>query len=167
MPQPFNPTFLEAFPMPQATHADAELILKLYDARREAEIRKARHWWTTAFWPESADDVVKVMRSIGAQENAWLRQVLGYWSMASSFVSHGVLNEDLFFEPSFSGEMFFIYAKLEPYLPELREKLQNPLLLANLEKLIHSPKGQERYKVISKNVENLRKTRAESMAKAS
>ena len=153
--------------MPQATHADAELILKLYDARREAEIRKARHWWTTTFWPESADDVVKIMRSIGAQENAWIRQVLGYWSMASSFVSHGVLNEDLFFEPSFSGEMFFIYAKIEPYLPELREKLQNPLLLAKLEKLVHSPKGQELYKVISKNVENLRKARAESMAKAS
>jgi hypothetical protein len=87
--------------------------------------------------------------------------------MASSFVSHGVLNEDLFFEPSFSGEMFFIYAKIEPFLKEIREKLQNPLLLVNLEKLIHSPKGQELYKVISKNVENLRKTRAESMAKAS
>jgi hypothetical protein len=107
------------------------------------------------------------MRSIGAQENAWIRQVLGYWSMASSFVSHGVLNEDLFFEPSFSGEMFFIYAKVEPFLPELREKMQNPLLLANLEKLAHSEKGKERYKVISKNVENLRKARMENMAKAS
>jgi hypothetical protein len=153
--------------MAQPSYADAELILKLYDARREAEIRKARHWWTTAFWPESADDIVKVMRSIDAQENAWLRQVLGYWSMASSFVIHGVLSEDLFFEPSFSGEMFFIYAKVEPYLKELREKLQNPTLLGNLEKLIHTQKGQERYKVISKNVENLRKVRTENMAKAS
>jgi len=152
--------------MAQATHADAELILKLYDTRREAEIRKARHWWTATFWPESADDVLKVMRSVGSQENAWLRQVLGYWSMASSFVSHGILNEDLFFEPSFSGEMFFIYAKLEPHLNELREKLQNPMLLANVEKLIRSAKGQERYKVISNNVQNMRKARAESMAKA-
>jgi len=153
--------------MAQPTYADAELILKLYDARRETEIRKARQWWTTTFWPESADDIIKVMRSIGAQENAWIRQVLGYWSMASSFVSHGVLNEDLFFEPSFSGEMFFIYAKIEPYVKELREKLQNPLLLVNLEKLVHTQKGQEVYKVISKNVENLRKARAENMAKAS
>jgi hypothetical protein len=153
--------------MAQPTYADAELILKLYDTRREAEIRKARQWWTATFWPESADEVIKVMRSMGSQENAWLRQVLGYWSMASSFVSHGVLNEDLFLEPSFSGEMFFIYAKLEPFLKELREKLQNPLLLANLEKLIHTQKGQERYKVISKNVENMRKARAENMAKAS
>ena len=63
--------------------------------------------------------------------------------------------------------MFFIYAKIEPFLKELRDKLQNPLLLANLEKLIHSEKGQELYKIISRNVENLRKTRTEGMAKAS
>jgi len=92
--------------------------------------------------------------------------VLGYWSMAGSFVTNGVLNEDLFFEPSCSGEMFFIYAKVEPYLKEVREKMQNPMLLANLEKLIHTEKGQERYKVISRNVENMRKARAESLAKA-
>jgi hypothetical protein len=152
--------------LPPPTHADAELILKLYDARREAEIRKARHWWFATFWPESADDVLKIVRSLGSQENAWLRQVLGYWSMASSFVTHGVLNEDLFFEPSFSGEMFFIYAKLDPYLQELREKMQNPLFLGTLEKVIHSPKGQERYKVISRNVENARKARQENLAKA-
>ena len=153
--------------MATPTHADAELILKLYDARREPEIRKARKWWTETFWPQSADEVVSVMRGLGSSENAWLRQVLGYWSMASGFVTHGVLNEDLFFEPSFSGEMFFIYAKLEPYLKEVREKQQNPQLLANLEKLVHSEKGRERYKVISKNVENARKARAENMAKAS
>jgi hypothetical protein len=149
------------------THADAELILKLYDARREAEIRKARQWWTTTFWPESEDEILKVMRGMGTQENAWLRQVLGYWGMATSFVSHGVLSEDLFFEPSFSGEMFFIFAKVEPYLKELREKLQNPLLLAAVEKLVHSKAGRERYKIISRNVENMRKARAESLAKAS
>jgi hypothetical protein len=149
------------------THADCELILKLYETRREPEIRKARQWWAATFWPESADEVLKIMRSMGSQENAWLRQVLGYWSMASSFVSHGVLNEDLFFEPSFSGEMFVIYAKLEPYLQELREKLQNPRLLGNLERLIQSPKGQERYKITSRSVENMRKARQENLAKAS
>lgn len=152
--------------MAQPTHADAELILKLYDARREAEIRKARQWWTATFWPESSDEILKVMRSIGSQENAWLRQVLGYWGMATSFVSHGILNEDLFFEPSFSGEMFVIYAKIEPYLKELREKLQNPMFFVSVEKLVHSQKGEERYKVIARNVENMRKARAENLAKA-
>ena len=153
--------------MATPTHADAELILKLYEARREPEIRKARQWWTANFWPESAEDIIKVIRSMGSQENTFLRMVLGYWGMAGSFVSHGVLNEDLFLEPSCSGEMFLIYAKVEPYLKDLREKLQNPMLLVNLEKLVKSEKGQERYKVMVKNVENMRKARAENLAKAS
>ena len=153
--------------MATPTHADAELILKLYEARREPEMRKARQWWTATFWPESADEITRVIRSMGSQENNWLRMVLGYWSMAASFVAQGVLNEDLFFEPSCSGEMFVIYVKVEPYLKEVREKMQNPMLLANLEKLIKSEKGQERYKIMSRNVENMRKARAENLAKAS
>jgi hypothetical protein len=153
--------------MATPTHADAELILKLYEARREPEMRKARQWWTATFWPESADEITKVIRSMGSQENNWLRMVLGYWSMAASFVAQGVLNEDLFFEPSCSGEMFVIYVKVEPYLKEVREKMQNPMLLANLEKLIKSDKGQERYKIMSRNVENMRKARAENLARAS
>jgi hypothetical protein len=95
--------------MPNApTHADAELILKLYEARREPEIRKARHWWLQNFWPQSADEVLAVTRAGGTQENAWFRQVLGYWGIAVSFVQHGILNEALFLEQSFSGELFFI-----------------------------------------------------------
>src|ERR1700676_1561166 len=91
----------------KATAADAELILKLYDLRREAEMRKARHWWTTTFWPQTADDVLKISSNMGGQENNWFRQVSGYWSMAASLVEHGALDRDLFLEPSFSGEMFF------------------------------------------------------------
>src|SRR5215472_10116147 len=124
--------------MPKPNYADAELILKLYDARREPELRKARQWFTGTFWPESADDVIKVIRAAGTQENAWFRQVLGYWGVAGSFVSHGVLSEDLFFEASFCGEMFVVFAKLEPFLAEVREKTNNPTLLGNLEKLVHS-----------------------------
>ena len=56
------------------THADADLILKLYDARREPELRKARAWWTQSFWPESADDILAVLRAFGSQENNWFRQ---------------------------------------------------------------------------------------------
>ncbi len=150
------------------TTADAELILKLYDARREAEIRKARQWWVGSFWPTTVDDVLEVTRSSG-QENAWYRQVLGYWNMAASFVLHGALNEDLFLEPSFSGEMYFIYAKLKPVLKELREKMQNPAFLANIEKLItRSKTGRERLAMVEKNVAARRKALAEpATAKAS
>jgi hypothetical protein len=68
------------------TIEDARLILELYDLRREAEMRKARHWWVTTFWPKSAEDFIKVASAIGSEENNWLRQVGGYWGIAVSFV---------------------------------------------------------------------------------
>src|SRR5271157_2843798 len=116
------------------TAADAELILKLYDLRREAEIRKARNWWVVNFWPESAEDIMKVGMAMGTQENNWLRQVSGYWNLAAGLVEHGALNRELFLEPAFSGEMFLIYAKIRPYLKDLRAKTKNPRMYANVEK---------------------------------
>ena len=71
------------------TAADAQLILQLYDLRREAEMRKARNWWLVNFWPESAEDFMKIGGAMGTQENNWLRQAAGYWSMASSLALAG------------------------------------------------------------------------------
>lgn len=111
-----------------ATHADAELILKLYDLRREPEMRKARKWMLETFWPESADDVSKVVAGFGSiPENAWLRQVLGYWEMAASFVEAGVLDGDLLLDSS--GEMWFIYTKFKPMLPDLRKALHPEFMM--------------------------------------
>jgi hypothetical protein len=153
----------------KATAADAEVILKLYDLRREPEMRKARNWWLVNFWPENAEDFMKIAMSLGSQENNWLRQVGGYWEMAASLVLHGAVKEELFMEPSFCGEMFFIYAKLHPFLNELREKLQSPSMLTNVEKLINnSEKGRETLKLFETRIANRRKTMAEAAkAKAS
>ena len=118
------------------TVEDARLILELYDLRREAEMRKARQWWLNTFWPKSADDILRVLMERGTDENNWLRQVLGYWGIAASFVANGVLNEKLFFDPSFCGELLFLFAKIRPLLADLREKTQDLNLLANLESLI-------------------------------
>ena len=139
------------------TTTDAELILKLYDLRREAELRKARNWWL-GFWPESAEDIMKIATALGTQENAWMRQVGGYWEMAASFVLHGVLNRELFLEGSFSGEMFVQFGKIEPFLKEVREKMQNPNIFANVEKVIQtSAGGMERLKQTQERMASLRK----------
>jgi len=139
------------------TTADAELIVKLYDLRREAELRKARSWWL-GFWPESTDDIMKIASTMGSQENNWLRQVGGYWEMAASFVLHGALNRDLFLEPSFSGEMFVIFGKVEPFLKELREKMQNSAIFGNVEKLIATSAGApERLKQTQERLAMMRK----------
>jgi hypothetical protein len=138
------------------TTADAELIVKLYDLRREAELRKARNWWL-GFWPDSVDDIMKIATAMGSQENQWLRQVGGYWEMAASFVLHGTLNRDLFLEPSFSGEMFVIYGKIEPFLKELREKMQSPTIFGNVEKVIATSEGApERLKQTQERLAKLR-----------
>jgi hypothetical protein len=143
--------------------ADAQLILQLYDLRREAELRKARNWWLVTFWPNTADDFIKVAFAMGTQENNWLRQVGGYWDMAASLVLHGTIHPELFLEGAVSGEMYFIYAKIRPLLKELREKMQSPGLFSNVEKVIMSSKtGRERLKTITARVESRRKAMSET-----
>jgi len=138
---------------------DARLILQLYDLRREAEMRKARNWWLVDFWPENAEAYMKVDIAFGLQENNWLRQVMGYWGMTASMVLNGAVNETLFLEPAFSGEMFFIFAKLHPFLKELREKTENPDLWGNAEKVIMGSKASRaRFERISRRVAFRRKT---------
>jgi hypothetical protein len=145
------------------TAADAELIIKLYDLRREAEIRKARNWWLVTFWPESVEDFMKIGGAMGTQENNWLRQVAGYWSMVASLTLSGAINQELVLDPSFSGEMFFIFAKIKPFLGDLREKMKNPRMFANIEKLITGSKqGRDWLKYVEGQVA----ARREAMAKA-
>jgi hypothetical protein len=151
----------------KATAHDAELILKLYDLRREAEMRKARHWFTVEFWPQSADDLIKVASAFPSQENAWIRQVGGYWDIASSFVLQGALNEELFLQPGFCGEMFFILAKVYPFLKEFREKTNNPAAFANIEKMATGSKtARKLLERALKNIENRRKAQAKPAKKS-
>jgi hypothetical protein len=149
----------------KATASDAQIIMQLYDLRREAEMRKARNWWFTQFWPASAEEFLKVAFTPGSQENNWLRQVSGYWSMAASFVLHGALSEDLFLQPAVSGEMFMIFAKVHPFLKDLREQAEDPQMFANIEKVITNSKyGRERLKFILKRVAMMRERIASSKA---
>jgi hypothetical protein len=139
------------------TTADAHLILELYDLRREAEMRKARNWWGMEFFPQSAGDFLKVVWAPGTPENNWLRQVSGYWNIVASFVLSGVLNEELFLQPGFSGELFLIYAKVHPYVKELRQKLDDPEFYLNIEKAVTRTKwGRNRLEFMIKRVETMR-----------
>lgn len=108
----------------------AELIMQLYDLRREEKMRDARNWMV-AFFPESIDDVMGAM--VGP-DSAYLRMVISYWDMAATFVNHGAIDEDMFRETS--GEHMLVFAKVEPFLDEIREKFGNPNFLKNLETLV-------------------------------
>src|SRR5215467_5246288 len=133
----------------RATAADAELILKLYELRREPEMRKSRNWWMNEFWPQSADDFIKLAMSFPSQENQWMRQAATYWEMAATLVLSGALNEQLFLHPSCSGEMYFYFAKVQPYLDEFRQKMSAPDAFENTEKLMMKTKGgRDRIKLL-------------------
>ena len=128
-------------------------------------MRKARNWWVVEFFPESADDLQRVSGAMGSQENAWFRQVLGYWGMATSFVLQGVLNEALFLQPAFSGEMFLIFAKVQPLLKEWRQKLGDAQIMRNVELVATRTKfGRERVQFLAKRVEMMKQKRAERKA---
>jgi len=120
----------------------ADLILKLYDLRREETMRKARNWFFT-FNPTSADDYFKTM--MDPEVGGYLRMVTSYWDMAAAMVNHGAIDADLFNETA--GEHMMVFAKIEPLLDELREKFENPDGFKHLEKVImDSPNGAEKVK---------------------
>ncbi len=149
----------------KASGKDAQLIMQLYDLRREPEMRKARNWWLTQFWPNNADDFMKIASTLGTQENNWLRQVGGYWGMAAAFVLSGAVNGDLFLQPAVSGEMFFLFAKVYPFLGDLREKLGDAEVFRNVEKVIKSTRfGRDRLQFILKRVAAAKEKMAASKA---
>lgn len=115
-----------------ATTGDAEIVLRLYELRRETQMREARNFISANFWPETAEDTLRIARAYPSQENTWLRQVTSYWEMAASLVLRGALHEGLFFDCS--GEMYCVFAKFKPCLGGIRQKL--PYFLLNVEKVI-------------------------------
>jgi hypothetical protein len=112
---------------------DANLILRLYELRREESMRRAREWFISEFNPESAQDILRVL--VG-QHSANFRMVASYWDMAAAFVNHGAIDEQMFND--INTEHVAIYAKLEPFLADLRAMPGVPpyLYLAHLERLV-------------------------------
>ncbi|SRR5258708_28060270 len=138
----------------KATAEDARVIMRLYDLRRETEMRKARSWYA-GWWPTSAEDILQILSSFGTQENAWFRQVNGYWDMAASFVLQGALHEGLFWDSG--GEMWFTLAKLQPFLKEVREKANIPQGFRRVEKVATRTKdGRDRLQMMLKRAEAMR-----------
>ncbi|MEQ1604306.1 MAG: hypothetical protein ABL999_05500 [Pyrinomonadaceae bacterium] len=128
----------------------ADLILKLYDLRREAKMREARNW-IFGFNPTSAEEYWQTM--MDPEVGAYLRMVSSYWDMAGALVNHGAIDADMFNDTV--GEHYMVFAKIEPILGALREKFENPEAFKNLEKVImDAPNGAEK---LAKTQEWMRK----------
>ncbi|HEV8198146.1 MAG TPA: hypothetical protein VGP87_16000 [Gemmatimonadales bacterium] len=110
-------------------HHDADLVLRLYDLRREPVLRESRRWLSAEFWPKSAEEVLALTKA-DHPSNAMFRQVVGYWEMAYGLARHGIVNPDYLAENA--GEGIFLFAKVQPWLTELRAA-SSPKSLRNTE----------------------------------
>jgi hypothetical protein len=106
------------------------LLLKLYDLRREPKLREARDWFAKNFHPQVIDDVMKICPP-GSEGNAFMRQVLSYWEMVASIANRGVIDEEFFFENT--GEQWAAFEQVKPVLSAWRQMFSSPKFLANLE----------------------------------
>lgn len=114
----------------QATYDDVNLILKLYDLRREAKMREARKWFISSFKARTMDEL-NALCPMGSEENAYYRMVVTYWDMAASFVTGGVLNDTLFFQDC--REALYVWERVRDVLPSVRATFKDPTYLKNLE----------------------------------
>jgi hypothetical protein len=133
-------------------HEEADLILKLYELRRETTMRKARDWYFRDFNPESMEDINKALFS---EQSGYVRMVWTYWDMAAALVNHGAISLDLFSDTN--AEHIGVFGKVEPFLAELRATTRSNYLI-HLERLIDaSPDGR---KEVAAMRERMKGTRA-------
>lgn len=124
-----------------ATFEDATLILKLYELRREAVLRKARHWLLFEFNPATIEEYRSVAGAAGTEQNDYLRQVLSYWEMAASLVLHGAVKADLFLDSN--GEGIFIFAKFHAFREDLQAKTGRPFMRHTAQLIEKYPAARE------------------------
>ena len=123
-------------------HQDVELILKLYELRREEGLRRARKWYFTEFNPQSAEELVRIFSS-GHDGSANYRMVTSYWDMAASFVNNGGIDETMFRDAN--GEHIGVFARIEPFIEEVRQMIGRPDYLRHLENLVRrTPNAAQR-----------------------
>jgi hypothetical protein len=117
--------------MSKPSIADAELLLRLFEMRRDPELRKARHFIMSEFHAASWDEM-QAQYLTGSETDRYFRMVTSYWELVAGFVNRGVLNEDLLFDTH--GEDIVVWNKVKAVVPGAREKIR-PTYLWNLERM--------------------------------
>jgi hypothetical protein len=117
-------------PVP-ATYDDANLILRLYELRREEKLRTARAWFITSFKAQDLQQMRELCRP-GSDEEMYARMVISYWDMVGSFVTSGVLNFELF--AASGNELLYVWTRIRKLLPELRAAFKSQRVYEHLEK---------------------------------
>ena len=143
-------------------YESADLIIKLYELRREKTLRAAREWYRSDFHPSSVEDVLNTLRG---EQSAYFRMVTSYWEMAASFVNHGAIDWKMFMDAN-PGEPVNVFVKLYPYLDELRamfaSKYDDAEAFQHLERVVMQlPHAKEQ---LEERLEQFKEARARSAA---
>jgi hypothetical protein len=117
--------------MSSTPYESADLLLRLYELRREPTMREARNWFAHEFNPDTAEEVVQAMMG---PNSGHFRMITSYWDMAASFVLNGAIDEQMFNDAN--GEQLGVFAKMEPFLGEYRNRMGNPRYLSQLEQIV-------------------------------
>jgi hypothetical protein len=117
--------------MSQATHEQVNLMLKLYDLRREPRLREARAWFLGQFRAPSSLEEMSKHYPPGSEGNTNVRMTISYWDMVANIANRGLVDEELFFETS--GEQWAVWERAKPMVGTWRTSVQNPLLFSALE----------------------------------
>ena len=116
--------------MSQITYEEVNLMLKLYEMRREPRLRQARSWFLEHFHPTSPEDMIQKFPQ-GGEENTYIRMVISYWDMVASIVNRGLINDELFFESN--GEIWVVWDRMRTIVPTWRAAFKNPQLFLHIE----------------------------------
>ena len=114
---------------------EAGLILKLYEIRREDKMRAARSWFVGNFKCKTMAEFGELCPP-GSDANAMVRQVTSYWDMAASFITAGVLNDELFFQSN--RELLLVWLRVEPIAADVRAAFKDPNYMKSLETVAKS-----------------------------
>jgi hypothetical protein len=118
--------------MVQPTYDDANLLLRLYEVRREEKLRRARQWFVFEFEPTPWREI-RDQYFTGEEQDNFIRMVGTYWDMVCAFVKQGVLNKDLFYTTN--SEHLTVWSKIKPWVEDARRDRNNPFMYRNLEEV--------------------------------
>jgi hypothetical protein len=131
-------------------YESAQLILKIFEMRREPVLREARAWFVREFHPSSAAEIL----ALSPDDNRKFRMVTGYWDMACSLVTHGAIDRQMFLDAN--GELFGTFSKVQLLLGELRQRLNSPTMMRHTEQVVMSiPEAEARLEAIRNRLKGL------------
>ena len=116
--------------MNEPTHEQAQLLLQIYDLRREARLRTARAWFLQNFWAETMEEIEEIAPQ-GSDQNAYMRQVASYWDMVCMLMNQGLLHREQFFNTN--GEAYMVWNRFKPLVGFFRQMYKNPNFFREME----------------------------------